>query len=109
MTSTPGLRNGAPPARVQDGQPYVTYNVHNFRNIPQIGRLSEEQRFAIEVVAQVLPFKANNYVVEQLINWDNVPNDPIFTLTFPQRDMLIPEHFETMATLMLRMFCLVPS
>ena len=61
---------------MQGGQPYVTYNVHNFRSIPEIERLTEAQRFAIEVVAQVLPFKANNYVVEQFINWDNVPNDP---------------------------------
>jgi KamA family protein len=100
MTASPTTRNGTRPQLVQDGQPYVTYNVHNFRDIPQVSRLTEEQRFAIEVVAQVLPFKANNYVVEQLIDWDNVPNDPIFTLTFPQKDMLSPEHFEAVAGLM---------
>jgi len=31
----------------------------------------------MEVVGNVLPFKTNNYVVEQLIDWNNIPNDPI--------------------------------
>ena len=50
----------------------------------------------MQVVAQVLPFKANNYVVEDLINWED-PEDPIFKLTFPQKGMLKPNHFDQMA------------
>src|SRR5699024_2623436 len=42
----------------------------------------------------------NNYVINELIQWDNVPDDPVFQLTFPQRDMLAPEDFERMATLL---------
>lgn len=34
--------------------------------------------------ASVLPMRANNYVVEELIDWNDIPNDPIFQLTFPQ-------------------------
>ena len=30
------------------------------------------------------------------INWDNVPADPIFTLTFPRKEMLLPEHYNKM-------------
>ena len=41
--------------------------------------------------SSVLPMRANNYVVDQLIDWTNVPNDPIFQLTFPQPGMLHPE------------------
>jgi len=52
----------------------------------------------MEVVANVLPFKANNYVIEQLIDWNNIPNDPIFVLTFPQKEMLLPPHYEQMAS-----------
>jgi len=74
-----------------------TYTLANFRNIPQISELSEETQFKMEVVGNVLPFKANNYVVEQLIDWNNIPNDPIFVLTFPQKEMLKPKHFEQMA------------
>jgi KamA family protein len=75
---------------------YKSYMLHNFKSIPQVQNLSEELIEAIEIVGSVLPFKTNNYVVENLINWDEVPNDPIFKLTFPQRDMLLPFHYEQM-------------
>ena len=75
-----------------------SYTLNNFRSLPQIQKLSEEQKFEMEVVGNVLPFKANNYVVEQLIDWNNIPNDPTFVLTFPQKEMLKPKHFEKMAT-----------
>jgi KamA family protein len=39
----------------------------------------------------------NAYVIEELIDWANVPADPIFQLTFPQRDMLTPEIYDRMA------------
>lgn len=52
----------------------------------------------MEVVGNVLPFKTNNYVVEQLIDWNNIPNDPIFVLTFPQKEMLKPNHYEEMSS-----------
>lgn len=79
---------------------YKSYTLQNFKSIPQIKRLSEEQIFEMEVVGSVFPFKANNYVVDELINWNNVPNDPIFVLTFPQKGMLIPEHFDMMASVL---------
>ncbi|KAB1065508.1 KamA family radical SAM protein [Salibacter halophilus] len=77
---------------------YRTFGVNNFRKVPQVEEyLTEEQRFAIEVVGNVLPFKVNNYVIDQLIDWENVPDDPIFILTFPQKDMLSDEHFSKVA------------
>jgi len=77
---------------------YQSFTLRNFRQIPQIDQhLSEEEKFAIEVVGNVLPFKANNYVTEQLINWEDFRNDPIYVLTFPQKDMLEPAHFDEMA------------
>jgi KamA family protein len=79
---------------------YQAYSVHNFRNIPQVAKLSEAQRFDIEVVSQVLPFKVNNFVVDHLIDWGNIPDDPLFVLTFPQRDMLLPHHYDAIASLM---------
>ena len=45
---------------------YRAYTLSNFRNIPQLERLSEEQKFVIEVVGTVLPFKTSNYVVAVL-------------------------------------------
>lgn len=78
---------------------YTTYLLNTYRKIPQVERLTESQKFEIDVVGSVLPFKVNNYVTDRLINWDNVPDDPIFRLTFPQKDMLKPEHFGQMADL----------
>jgi KamA family protein len=76
-----------------------TYFLHNFKEIENIDKLSEEEKFAVETVGSVLPFKVNNYVINELIDWDNVPEDPIFTLTFPRKEMLLPEHYRRMETL----------
>lgn len=73
-----------------------SFSLHNYKNIPQIKKLSAEQIEAIEVVGNVLPFKTNNYVVNELINWDNLQNDPMFKLTFPQKEMLSKNHFSFM-------------
>ena len=83
-----------------DTNPYKAYALGNFRSIPQMARLSEELKFDIEVVGQVLPFKTNNFVVDHLIDWDRAPDDPLFILTFPQREMLLPHDYEDIATLM---------
>ena len=72
----------------------------NLRKLPQIENFSEEQIFEMEVVGNVLPFKANNYVIEQLIDWDNVPGDSMFNLTFPQKHMLKTEHYDMMASVL---------
>ena len=79
---------------------YRNYTLRNFKDIPQISKLPEEYIFAIEVVGHVLPFKVNNYVIDELIDWDKYENDPIFTLTFPRKEMLKPEHFEKVASLL---------
>jgi L-lysine 2,3-aminomutase len=73
---------------------YIPYTLSNFRTLPQIQKLPEEQRLSIELVGQVFHFKTNNYVVEELIDWDNIPNDPLYLLNFFQRDMLTPQHFD---------------
>jgi KamA family protein len=72
----------------------------NLRKLPQIENFSEEQIFEMEVVGNVLPFKANNYVIEQLIDWDNVLGDSMFNLTFPQKHMLKTEHYDMMASVL---------
>ena len=75
---------------------YKSYMLHNYKTLPQVANLSADLIEAIDVVGSVLPFKTNNYVVENLIDWDNVPNDPIFTLTFPRKEMLRSHHYEKM-------------
>lgn len=77
---------------------YQAYLLHNFKNVPQIQQyLSKEEQYVIDVVGTVLPFKVNNYLIDELINWDNIPNDPMFQLTFPQMGMLSKNHFAEIA------------
>ena len=77
-----------------------TYSLYNYKEIPQINRLSEEMIEAIEVVGRVLPFKSNNYVVEELIDWDHIEIDPMFTLTFPRKGMLERKHYNALKELL---------
>ena len=96
------ISNGSPLA-VTSESPAPRFKVYNERHldqIPQLQRLSDEQRFNMHVVASVLPFRINPYVIENLIDWDNIPDDPMFQLTFPQPGMLMAEDFERMAGLL---------
>jgi KamA family protein len=53
------------------------------------------------VVSRVLPFRVNPYVLDELIDWNKVPDDPIYRLTFPHRDMLRPHEYEALRELVL--------
>ena len=75
---------------------YQAYARHNFHKIPTLGRLSPKQVKAIGIVSEVLPFKTNNYVINELINWDQYEEDPMFILNFPQESMLKPAQFRTL-------------
>jgi KamA family protein len=66
----------------------------NIRKNAYWERLDPELREAVETVSLVLPFRTNEYVCSELIDWDNVPEDPIFQLTFPQRGMLEDEQYD---------------
>ena len=84
----------------REKQPFKAYGVNDLHKIPQIHHLSDEQQFSMRVVANVLPFRVNQYVIDELIDWTNIPNDPIFQLTFPQPGMLEEEDFNRMADLL---------
>jgi KamA family protein len=73
------------------------YSMRDIETLPLLANFTADDRFAMRVVAHVFPFRANNYVVEELIDESRVPDDPIFRLTFPQRDMLRPAEFEALA------------
>ncbi|WP_412852703.1 KamA family radical SAM protein [Ectothiorhodospira shaposhnikovii] len=80
-------------------RPFKVYTERTLEQIPAVARLSEAQRFEMKVVASVLPFRVNEYIIDELIDWDQVPDDPIYQLTFPQREMLEPAAYERMAEL----------
>lgn len=64
---------------------FQVYTERQFDKIDALKNLTEEQRFEMRVVASVLPFRVNQYVIDELIDWNNVPADSMFQLTFPQR------------------------
>jgi KamA family protein len=70
------------------------YEIKDIDRLPQLQKLSTADRLAMKAVAQVLPFRVNNYVVEELIDWEKIPDDPIFRLTFPQKEMLAAESLD---------------
>ena len=78
---------------------YKPYSLHNFREIRQMKFLTEKQKFDIEVVGTVLPFKTNNFIVNELIDWKNFENDPFFILNFPQKEMLDSQSYNKVANL----------
>ena len=79
---------------------YKSYTLSNYQNLPQLAALGKEERFAIEVVGRILPFKTNSYVVDELIDWQQAPDDPLFILNFPQAGMVDSRHFNEMADLL---------
>jgi KamA family protein len=56
----------------------------------------------MKAVASVLPFRVNNYVLEELIDWSDIPNDPMYQLTFPQPGMLRLSDYARMLSLVRR-------
>ena len=78
---------------------YRAYTRKHIDRLPQLQNLPAADREAMKVVSAVFPFRVNDYVVEQLIDWSRVPEDPIFQLTFPQPGMLDPDDFSRMVDL----------
>ncbi len=77
------------------------YSEHQLNRIEPLQQLSQQRRFAIKVVAKVLPFRVNQYLIDELIDWDNIPDDPMFQMTFPQPGMLSEDQFNLIANMIL--------
>lgn len=75
-------------ARALPALKYRAITSRDLDSLPQLRRLSAEQRLEMKAVSAVLPFRVNAYVVDHLIDWSRIPEDPIYQLTFPQPGML---------------------
>ena len=82
---------------------YKPYNARTIRDTPYWHRLTPALQEAMTVVARVMPFRTNEYVLGTLIDWNNIPDDPIFRMTFPHKDMLLPVSYThlTLPTILL--------
>jgi KamA family protein len=67
------------------------YRAYTRRDIDSLLRpraFDADALLELKAVSAVLPFRVNDYVVSELIDWDDIPHDPIYQLTFPQPGML---------------------
>lgn len=71
-------------------------------SLPQLAELPASERQMMKVVSAVLPFRVNNYVLDELIDWSRVPEDPMYRLTFPHREMLSVSDYATMERLIVQ-------
>jgi len=69
------------------------FRAYGPRLIDEIGDrygIGDDERETVRRIALVLPFRVNEYVLSQLIDWTRIPDDPMYQLVFPQRGMLSP-------------------
>src|SRR5882757_1557287 len=92
----------AVPADPVDPPRYRALNAQQLDKLTARGPFDVDERLAMQAVAAVLPFRTNEYVVDKLIDWMAVPDDPIFRLTFPSPDMLAPADLARMTALLRR-------
>ncbi|WP_282089848.1 KamA family radical SAM protein [Aquimarina algiphila] len=78
---------------------FKSFNNKSFKHTDYYTRLPEEEREIFDVLSSVFHFKVNNYVLEHLIHWDNVPQDPIYKLVFPRKEMLSALDYEKLRQL----------
>jgi KamA family protein len=78
---------------------YTPYTNTTIDKTPQFMKLPRDKRHELEVLLHVFHFKTNNYVVNELIDWENYANDPIFTLNFPRKEMLDENEFNLLSQL----------
>lgn len=80
---------------------FKPYTRQTISQSPYWSRLTPALQEAVQVVSRVLPFRTNDYVMNELINWDNIPDDPIYRLVFPHADMISPQEYASLRDLVL--------
>jgi KamA family protein len=84
------------------GRGFRAYTAKHLDQLTARAGLTESERLIVRAVATVLPFRTNDYVLDQLIDWSAAPADPIYRLVFPQADMLPAEDVGPIAELLAR-------
>ena len=64
------------------GRPrFRAYGHRHIDRMQHLDSLSSDQLVALKVASAVLPFRVNDYVLDELIDWDNIPFDPMYQLS----------------------------
>ncbi|GHE08120.1 KamA family radical SAM protein [Streptomyces alanosinicus] len=67
------------------------FRAYGPRQLDEIARrypLPDAARETVRLLSRVLPFRVNEYVLSELVDWTQVPDDPVYQLVFPQHGML---------------------
>ena len=88
------------PDNAQAGRRFRAFSAKHLDELTARAGLDDAARLAVRAVATVLPFRTNAYVVDELIDWDAAPDDPIYRLVFPQADMLPDADVQTISSLL---------
>ena len=80
-------------------QRYVGYQYNNIDKIAQLKAIPEALVEEVKVTSLVFPFRVNSYVLDELIDWRVVPDDPVFRLLFPMSKMLHESAYRRLAAL----------
>lgn len=67
---------------------YRAYGPHHLSEIANRFSLDAEFLRNAQLICRVLPFRVNDYVLSEMIDWGAIPEDPMFQLLFPQPGML---------------------
>ncbi len=89
-------------SRRRTGRPFRVYTLASIREHPRWAEIPPTHRDALDIVGRVLPFRVNDYVIDELIDWSAVPDDPMFQLTFPQPGMLSPADYSRVGSTLKR-------
>ncbi|WP_406312554.1 lysine 2,3-aminomutase [Streptosporangium sp. NBC_01639] len=76
---------------------FRAYGPRHINEIAQRYGLPDDVREAVRLISMVLPFRVNEYVLSELIDWRRIPEDPVFQLVFPQRGMLADDDLRRLA------------
>ena len=69
-------------------QKITFYPLKNTHKIPQYHSIPDEVKKGLKVVVNILRFQVKSYVLDELIDEDNISNEPILKLTFLHQDIL---------------------
>ncbi len=72
---------------------FTPYDTTTLKSTPHWTNLPDPEKENFEILTRCYPFKANNFVLENLIDWEDIPNDPMYKLIFPRKEMLSEVHY----------------
>lgn len=71
-----------------EAERFRAYGPHHIDEVATRFALPADVCETVRRLAMVLPFRVNEHVLTELIDWSRVPEDPMFQLVFPQPGML---------------------